>query len=301
MYHNHARAMGTRLDMVMHGIERAEGDRVFDRVLSMVSAIEAMLSRFNEHSPVSQLNRLGSRKSVEVEPELFDLLVLCREYYEKSGGLFDIAIGKATGEPGKGDPETIRKLLENSGMDKVELLPGSHSVRFHSDDVELDTGGFGKGYALDRVKSVLLDIGIYSAFISFGDSSILAMGDHPHGTGWKSGINHLFRPGESLYTFDLMNESLSTSGIGPNNIRANPEAHIIHPTRGGIQMDFRHISVASPSAMEAEVLSTALVAGDEEEKAVLIGNFPDCRAIEIEYGPEENFRIRVLSKGPGSG
>jgi hypothetical protein len=102
------------------------------------------------------------------------------------------------------------------------LIMMSIFVPFRNEVVQVDFGGFGKGYALERIRKLLLSHGILNAFISFGESSVLALGNHPHGTGWKAGVNHQMITGNSLFSFDLQNESLSTSGMG----------QILYPFRG---------------------------------------------------------------------
>ena len=113
-------------------------------------------------------------------------------------------------------------LLDSSGMKQVILDRDKMTIHFRNEVVQVDFGGFGKGYALERIRKLLLSHGILNAFISFGESSVLALGNHPHGTGWKAGVNHQMITGNSLFSFDLQNESLSTSGMG----------QILHPVRG---------------------------------------------------------------------
>jgi thiamine biosynthesis lipoprotein len=296
LYHNHCQAMGTRLDVILHGVERPSGDQAFKMIYSTVSELELILSRFDENSPISMINHLASKNAVVAGDDLFSILSMCKDYHERTSGLFDSGIGRVIAgiRNGNTEPDTIREMLEHSGMDNIILEPGNKSVRFLDDYVEIDLGGFGKGYALDRIKSRLISIGISDAFISFGDSSILALGNHPYGQGWKSGVNHLFKPGESLFAFDLMNESLSTSGTGPGKSRDHLAGHILHPVKGFLEPGLLHISVTSESAVDAEVLSTAMIAATEEEKGMLLERFPGCRAVQVTYDDAGNASVREL-------
>ncbi|MFC2098191.1 FAD:protein FMN transferase [Bacteroidota bacterium] len=294
LYHNHCQAMGTRLDAVIHGVEQDAGERAFEKICSELVELENKLSRFDEKSQISMINQLGSKQVIVIDSELFSILSQCRDYYEKTSGLFDVSIGKVISEARRNssDSKILLKMLNESGMDKISLDPEKCSVRFLNEHVEIDLGGFGKGYALDRLKSLLHSMDISDAFISFGDSSILALGNHPHGKGWKSGVNNLLKPGESLFEFDLIDESLSTSGTGPNNTRGDRQGHVLHPGRGLIDPGYQHISVVSHHAVEAEVLSTALLVASDEEKSDLLEKFPACRAIEIKYDPDGNTHLR---------
>jgi len=289
--------MGTRLDVLLHGVEQDEGGQVFEKVYQMISRLEQNLSRFDENSAISTINRLGSKKGLVISDELYRILTTCKEYHEKTLGLFDIGIGRVTAEIRNGtvNQDEIKGMLEKSGIENIILDQEISAVRFRGDQIELDLGGFGKGYALEQLKSLLINMEISDAFISFGNSSILALGNHPHGQGWKSGISHLLQQGESVFEFELKNESLSTSGTSPDNTRGDRIGHILHPEKGLVETGFKHISVASGQAVEAEVLSTALMVASDKEMIEILNNFPDCRAIEIKYDEDGTALLRNLN------
>jgi len=289
--------MGTRLDVLLHGVEQDTGGQVFEKVYQMISSLEQNLSRFDENSAISTINRLGSKKDLVISDEIYSILSACKEYHEKTLGLFDIGIGRVTAEIRNGtvNKDEIKGMLEKSGIENIILNQEKSAVRFRSEQIELDLGGFGKGYALEQLKSLLIRMEISDAFISFGNSSILALGNHPHGQGWKSGISHLLKQGESLFEFELKNESLSTSGTSPDNTRGDRIGHILHPEKGLVETGFKHISVASGQAVEAEVLSTALMAASDKEMIEILSYFPDCRAIEVKYDEDGTALLRNLN------
>ena len=62
---------------------------------------------------------------------------------------------------------------------------GVVSVRFDGEETSLDFGGFAKGYALKKIGVLLREAGVGSAFVDFGNSSILGIGRHPYGPCWR--------------------------------------------------------------------------------------------------------------------
>jgi thiamine biosynthesis lipoprotein ApbE len=58
---------------------------------------------------------------------------------------------------------------------------------------------------------------------------------------------------------------------------------IVDPRNGRPIEGYRSMSVASPSGMEAEVLSTALLVTPEQERAAILSGFSDVSAVEIVY------------------
>ena len=95
LYHNHFAAMGTRLDMIFHGHPVQRGHWVPEVLSQEVRRVELMMSRYQKESPVWMINQLAGKKSLQVDNELFNILLICREFHEQTGGLFDISLGSA--------------------------------------------------------------------------------------------------------------------------------------------------------------------------------------------------------------
>ena len=63
--------------------------------------------------------------------------------------------------------------------------PEAQSVFFQQAGTTINLSGFLKGYALDKIREILKVHIIANALINMGNSSVLALGNHPVGTGWK--------------------------------------------------------------------------------------------------------------------
>jgi thiamine biosynthesis lipoprotein len=76
--------------------------------------------------------------------------------------------------------------------------------------VQIDLGGYAKGYALDRAADLLRKQGIQNALINIG-GNIIALGRHGERP-WRVGIQHPRKPG-ALAMLDLQDgEAIGTSG-----------------------------------------------------------------------------------------
>jgi len=135
------------------------------------------------------------------------------------------------------------------------------------------------------VASSLRAHGVERAFLSFGESSITVLGSHPHGPAWPVGIANMFLPSETVHTFQLRDAALSSSGTAPQNCPDGPQAlgQIFDPRSGRPIEGYRTMSVACPSGIEAEVLSTALLVTPERDRPALLSGFCGASAIEIVY------------------
>jgi len=293
-------AMNTRFSVVLAGIDAEKAEALAAAVERELRAQERTMSRFDVEGPLAELNRRAAKEAVEPPEELWEILLLCRDYWERTGGAFDITLWPLNRlwrehleqgeEPAE---ETIAEAKQQTGMERVHFNEAAHTVRFENPEMSVDLGGFGKGFALERVAGNLRAQGVEQAFLSFGESSIAVLGSHPHGPAWPVGIADMFHPTRTVHTFHLKNASLSSSGTAPFNRMEGRRAQgqiigqIIDPGSGRPIEGYRTMSVASPSAMEAEVLSTALLVTPERERAALLSGFSRISAVEIVYQPHE--------------
>ena len=138
----------------------------------------------------------------------------------------------------------------------------------------LDFGGFAKGWFLRTCAEALEREGVHNAFVNFGGSTILALGAQPGGDCWKVGVRDPF-DGKTVAEVELRDETLSTSGNSPSY-----DGHILNPLTGERVRGRRLATAVCADCLDAEVLSTALMAAAPEQIQQLRREFPRAR-IEI--------------------
>ena len=106
----------------------------------------------------------------------------------------------------------VLRALGKVGYRNILLDASSKTVRLAKEGVELDPGGIGKGYAVDRMVDVLRRDGIAVALVSASGSSIYALGAPPGESGWKIRIRDPKDETKTVTEVTLKNESMSTSG-----------------------------------------------------------------------------------------
>jgi thiamine biosynthesis lipoprotein len=227
-----------------------------------VSRLDRMLSNYRPDSEWSKVNREAAKGPVPVSEELFRLLEYCRDVNRLSEGTFDISVGplmkvwgfyRGTGRlPAEREvAEAVRKV----GFDAVELDAARRTVRFRKPGMELDPGGIGKGYAVDRMIEKLKDAGIGSAMISAGASSIYGLGAPPDDTGWTVKIRDPRAYRSTIEEIKLRDESLSTSGDYEKFFEAEGKiySHIMDPRSGQpASAGVLSVSVLAPRTLESE-------------------------------------------------
>jgi FAD:protein FMN transferase len=302
IYHNKFYAMGTRFNAILPGLDSEEGDRVFQIVKREISRIEGKLSRFRPESDVSEMNRVAKSHECELDDELCDIMKACIWCSRITDGAFDVTLrplmdywknndhGKLPGP----EWEDVRKSL---GMHHLLLDEANKTIRFDNSHVEVDLGGFGKGYGLEKIREMLDNLRVSCAFISFGESSVLALGDHPAGGCWKIGVNDYTRPGFPAYRFDVNDGSVSTSSnfyVTDNGILKNHK-HVIDPVTGLPVDECVSVSVMAQSPVLAEMMSTAFLVMPDEKIFEILDQYEGMEAVKINYESGEA-RLKMYEK-----
>jgi thiamine biosynthesis lipoprotein len=149
--------------------------------------------------------------------------------------------------------------------------------------MSVDLGGIAKGYALDRVRDTWGSVD--AALLSFGQSSILALGAPPAEEGWHMALRGA--SGEVIGVVILRDQAFSVSStLGQwSEIEGVRYGHVIDPRSGQALRRAASASVVAPTATLAEVLSTALVVLPPARGASLVESLEGCEArIEDESG-----------------
>ncbi len=255
-------AMGTTYTIVAYGSDGNRLRAAVEDASEEVRRLDRLLSNYLPASEWSQVNSLAAKQAVRVSPELFQLLAACVEYSRQSEGAFDITVGplmkvwgfyKGTGHlPHRAE---VRGALGHIGYQNIVLDPKDNTVRFARDGVEIDPGGIGKGFAVDKMVAILKDDGITSALVSAGGSSIYGIGTPPNEQrGWHVTIRHPKDASKSVAEVWLHDNSLSTSGNYEKFFFAEGRmySHIMDPRTGYPAEGMLSASVVAPKTLDSE-------------------------------------------------
>ncbi len=284
VFHHVLAAMNTRFSMVLPGVDAITGETLAGEAKTLLKTQERLMSRFDPESALADLNQRAALEPVEPPRPLWDILLSCRAHWRRTGGAFDIAqtarteLRRQSAE--RGVPPAAGALAaatQRCGFHHVQFDIEARTVRFAVSGLQLDLGAVGKGLALERVAQTLRQRGVRCAFLSFGESSVAVIGSHPSGQPWPVGLADLFQPGRTWHRFDLRDAAMSTSG------NRTEDGHIVNPFDGQLINGRRTLSVACPCAVDAEVLSTALLAVPVARRVDLLEQYPGTQAVEIVY------------------
>ena len=221
--------------------------------------IESKYSRYRPESIVSVINR-SQGHAVVVDGETAALLDYAAQCHLLSDGRFDITSGvlrrcwRFDGSDRLPEPAAVAALLPLIGFEKVQWRASRITVPA---GMEIDFGGIGKEYAVDRVLCLIAARFAGAALVNFGGD--LATNRAP-GTGpWQVGVE---RPGterEARLLLELSRGGLATSGdthrfLLRDGVRYG---HILDVRTGWpVPQVPRSVTVAATSCVEAGMCAT---------------------------------------------
>ena len=255
--------------------ERARADRVARVAIADVLRIEAKFSRYRDDSVVHAIHAAGGAP-VEVDDETAQLLDYAALCWEASRGRFDVTSGVLRrvwrfndGAAGIPADEALAAVLPLIGWQRVVV--GEGTVRLPLRGMELDFGGFGKEYAVDRAALRLRDCGVESGMVNLaGDLAIL--GPQPGGAPWRVGIRHPRNPDAIIASLPIYSGAIATSGDYERFIEADGvrHCHVLDPRTGRSARGFQSVTVHASSCVVAGTASTiAMLKGAAEGRAWL--------------------------------
>ena len=258
--------MGTVLEISLVGRDTPEKRHLLEGLFALSASLEARFSSFDPQSQLVWLNQTAGRGVQRVDPALAELLAACVAFAHDTDGTFDITLGPLVAlwneAARRGVLPAERELAEAkthvgvAGLrvmlpERVELLRAGMS---------LELGGVAKGWALDRMVERLREAGVPGAFLSFGQSSLWALGQPADGRDrWRVLVRS---PGGGYVgSLALRDQALSVSqSLGQwSEIAGRRYGHVLDPRTGRpLTRSFEAVVVA-PSAAQAEAWSKALL------------------------------------------
>lgn len=279
-------AMRTRFELVLVGDHETHLRAAGEEALKEIVELEHLLSRFKLDSDIGRINRFAARQPVRVDARTFRLLQKAKQLSRETNGAFDITVG--TWWEQTSDAKAI------VGIDNLLLDGETMTVQLAKEGVQLDLGGIGKGYAIERAAKILRDAGVENAFLHGGTSSAFAFGRDQNGNLWQVAIAHPIS-GETLTIVALDNFGLSVSvshfalrtshlaPCTPHPTHQNlPPAPTIDPLTGEPVTHTLLAAVLLPSPTAAEAWSTALLVLGKEGLTVFQQRYPDGWAILLD-------------------
>ena len=241
---------------------REQAERVARAVEAEARRIEVKFSRYRENSVISEINRNAGRTPVAVDRETEQLVLFALDLARITGGRFDPTVGvlrrawdfRSGKVPSAAEVGALLPLVDASAV-AVE----DRTVFLRRAGMELDLGGVGKEYAVDRAVDTLEREGITVALVDFaGDVRTLGMrGD---GRPWSIGVVDPEETRRCRFTVRTVGSSgVATSGTYERCFVKDGRRyhHLLDATTGWPAQGLSSVTVVDGSAFRAGRFATA--------------------------------------------
>ena len=253
-------AMASRCEVLMDVRDRQEARHLLAVVSGEAWRVEDKFSRYLRGNVVDAINH-SAGSPVEVDEETARLLDFAVHLHELSEGRFDITsgvLGRVWAFDGRRSLPSAQEIAaalrlvgwRRAGWDgrRLRLEPG----------MQIDFGGIGKEYAVDRAAQLVAAATESSCVVNFGGDLVLSR-PRPTGEPWHVGIEHVTGDRRATRLILLREGALATSGTTQRFLLADGVryGHILDPTTGWPVQDCpRSITVAAASCVEAGMIAT---------------------------------------------
>ena len=267
-------AMASPCEVLVDTGQRAEAEAALRLARHEAQRIERKFSRYLSGNIVHRINHAGGREVV-VDDETAQLLDYAAECHAMSDGRFDVTSGvlrrvwRFDGGDRVPSAEQVSEVLELVGWHRVSWRRPAFAMPA---GMEIDLGGIGKEYAVDRAAALIAARTASAFLVNFG-GDLFASAPRRGGRDWAIGVDDPDRTGEAaLYRIDFARGGLATSGDARRFVRWNGRrlGHILNPRTGWPVEDApRSITVIAPTCVEAGTLSTLAYLRGPDAKAFL--------------------------------
>ncbi|WP_053978370.1 FAD:protein FMN transferase [Mangrovimonas xylaniphaga] len=258
--------MGSRFDISVVAKTQEQADGYIDAAVEEISRIEKLISSWDSNSQTSKINANAGIQPVEVDRELFDLIKRAIEISKLTQGAFDISyasmdnIWKFDGSM-KTMPseEEITQSVSKVGYQHIKLNESNNSIFLDTKGMKIGFGAIGKGYAADKAKQLLRDLGVEAGIIN-ASGDMNTWGRQPNGELWNIAITNPLNKDKVFAMLPMDNQAIVTSGNYEKFVKFNGVryAHIIDPRTGYPSTGIISVSVMAPKAELADALATSV-------------------------------------------
>jgi thiamine biosynthesis lipoprotein len=302
--------MGTFASIDVPAREAGKLDAYAAQARDIFEDINGSLTVYSADSELARVNLSAGTAPVPVSDDTAAAVRLALHYAEVSGGSFDPTVaplvrlwGFSGGTPPPELPAAgmIKDALGTVGHAGVKLTPrsadacGGWQVALERRGMSLDLGGIAKGHAVDLCYDRLAAMDAQHVMVNLG-GNIRCRGEASPGRPWRIGIRNPFNQSEIVGVVELSDGwSVATSGNYERFVTIGGQryTHIIDPRTGYPVKGMAAVTVISPSAVEADAMSTACFVMGVSRATALLATLPDCHVLFIE--DERPLTLRLTS------
>ncbi|AKQ47513.1 thiamine biosynthesis protein ApbE [Rufibacter radiotolerans] len=268
LYRRVQKLMGNRFELTVQCASEAEANTALDAAIAEIQRIEALLTTFADTSETNHINAQAGIAPVVPSPEVYDLIARSLRISDLTQGAFDITYGGVDKSLWNFDPhmtalpsvEVAKASVRLVNYKNVLLDPKEKSVYLKHQGMRIGFGGIGKGYAAERAKGILQQLGVRSGIVNAaGDLS--AWGTQPNGQPWTIGIADPNAKQTPFSQLNISDMAVATSGNYEKYVVIDGKkySHTINPKTGLPVTGIKSVTIICPNAELADAMATPVM------------------------------------------
>ena len=286
--------MDTVINIKLYDISEKKANEAFEEIDDLYSKYENITNFYSENSELYNLNNTNTEEYIKISNELYELIEIGLDWYNKSNGLLNINIGSLTQIWHDFRNQSISfptlEQLNNIdiSIDKIKLKDN----KILNSDFKIDLGSITKGYVTEKAGVYLENKGINYYIINAGGNVKVGKSDKGY---YNIGIASPINSNEIFYSIKDENISVVTSGGYERFYEYNDTLyhHIINPNTRYPANYMKSVTIIGKNSGICDALSTILFLMDIDSGKEFIKDF-DVSVIwfsnENEVIKSENFK-----------
>ena len=286
--------MGSRFEITAINEDAQLANNAIDAAINEITRIEKLISSWDPNSQTSEVVRNAGIKPVKVDKELFDLIVRAKKISSLTNGAFDISYasmdkiwkfdGTVTKLPSE---EEVKASVSKINYQNIILDPENSTVFLKESGMKIGFGAIGKGYAANRGKMIMKQMGIENGIVN-ASGDLITWGKEANGNEWSIGIGDPKHKGQVLGWLTVGEMAVVTSGNYEKVININGEkySHIIDPVSGWPVKGLKSVTIICPDAEIADALATSVFILGKEKGLSLVNQLKGVEAMLVDDSDE---------------
>jgi thiamine biosynthesis lipoprotein len=296
----------TLVQITGYAQNRGEFDRMASEAQKRFEELHKLFDIYNSYEGMNNaktVNDMAGVGPVEVPKELLDIVSLSKEWYKKTNGAVNIALGpvlaiwhsyrnEGLAEPQKArlpDMEALKQAFSKADIDNVIVDYENSTVFLKEKGMRLDLGAVAKGYATEIVVRELISKG-YDSFAISGGGNVRTVGKPRDGkrSKWNIGIqnpdgNPLVPDRDLLDLAYVSDLSVVSSGDYQRYYVVDGKRihHIIDPVTLMPADHYRAVTVVTQDSGIADILSTGVFILPYDEGRALVESLDGVEALWV--------------------
>jgi thiamine biosynthesis lipoprotein len=291
VFRREMKLMGNRFEISVVASDEPWAMERTDAAVTEIRRIERLLTTYDEGSETNLINRNAGIAPVEVSRETFGLIERSIRISGVTQGAFDISYGSVDKRLWNfdehmqqlPDKELAKKMVRLINYRNI-LLDGPRSMVFLKEKgMRIGFGGIGKGYAAERAKMVMQEMGVDSGVVN-ASGDLTAWGFQPDGKSWTIGIVRPDVKGEIFSYLNITNMALATSGNYEKYVMIGGKrySHTIDPRTGLPVTGIKSVTIITPNAEIADAMATPVMIMGVRAGLYMINQMKDIEAVIID-------------------